>query len=550
MSEAERGWNVAWRLRETARRRPFQPAVVCASGRDRSGRARYVQLGFAQLDRESDRLARGFERVGIVRGTRTVLMVPPGLDFFTASFALFKIGAPMVLVDPGIGRRNLGVCLAEAEPEAFIGVPLAHAARALLGWGRSSLRTLVTVGRGWSGHRLDALRDAPDPPYPLAALDADDVAGIFFTSGSTGVPKGVVYTHGIFAAQLEYLEDRFQLDDGGADLATFPPLALFDPPLGVTAVVPDMDASRPASADPARLVEAIEDHGATRMFGSPALIDVLSRHCQTQAVHLGSIRRVLSAGAPVRADIIERMCAALPPDAEFHTPYGATEALPVTSIESREILEDTREESARGGGICVGRPVHQVRVRVMQIRDGPVETWSDELLVPEGTVGELVVSGPIVTASYWRRPRDNALAKIRDTDGRILHRMGDLGRLDGKGRLWFCGRKTHRVETAHGMLFSVPCEGVANQHPEVFRSALVGIGAPGAQEPVLCLELEKQHGAEARQRIAREVLARCAAHETTRTIRRVLFHPGFPVDRRHNAKIDRSALARWASGRR
>ena len=546
------GWNVAWRLREAARRRPFRPAVVCASGRDRDGRARYVQLTFAQLDRESDRLARGFERVGIGRGTRTVLMVPPGIDFFTAAFALFKVGAVVVLIDPGIGRRSLGICLGEAQPEAFVGVPLAHAARVLLGWGRGTLRTLVTVGAraGFRGHRLDALRDRSDPPRPIAAMEADDAAGIFFTSGSTGVPKGVVYTHGIFAAQLEFLGEHLQLDEDGADLATFPPFALFDAALGVTAVVPDMDASRPARADPVRLVEAIEDHGATRVFGSPALIDRLARHCQARALRLDSVRRVLSAGAPVRADIVERMRGALPPDAEFHTPYGATEALPVASIESREILEETRAESARGGGVCVGRPVRQVRVRVMRIRDDPVEVWSDALLAPEGEVGEIVVEGPVVTAAYWGRPHSNALAKMRGPDGCVLHRMGDLGRLDGKGRLWFCGRKAHRVETAQGTLFPVPCEGIANQHPEVFRSALVGVGARGAQEPVLCLELERGVGAAGRERIAREVLALCAAHETTAAIRRVLFHPGFPVDRRHNAKIDRSALAKWASDRR
>jgi acyl-CoA synthetase (AMP-forming)/AMP-acid ligase II len=552
MRDAARGWNVAWRLREAARRSPFRPAVVYASGRDRAGRARYVLLTFAQLERESDELARGFERLGIGRGTRTVLMVPPGLDFFTVAFALFKAGAVLVLIDPGIGPRSLGVCLGEARPEAFVGVPRAHAARAVLGWARGSLRTRVTVGGPalFGGQRLDALREPASGPYPIAAMAPEDAAGIFFTSGSTGVPKGVIYTHGIFAAQLEYLEDQFQLDLDGADLATFPPFALFDAALGVTAVVPDMDASRPAHADPARLVEAIADHGATRLFGSPALIDRLARHCEARGLRLASVRRVLSAGAPVRADVVERMRGVLPPEAEFHTPYGATEALPVASIESREILGETRAETARGAGVCVGRPVRQVRVRLMRIRDDPVASWSDELQVPEGEVGEIVVEGPVVTPGYWGRPRSDAEAKIRGPDGHVLHRMGDLGRLDGKGRLWFCGRKAHRVETAGGTLFPVPCEGIANQHPEVFRSALVGVGPRGAQEPVLCLELERGVAADAQPRIAGEVLALCAAHGSTRAIRRVLFHPAFPVDRRHNAKIDRTALAAWAAGRR
>ncbi|MGH7895586.1 MAG: fatty acid CoA ligase family protein, partial [Candidatus Binatia bacterium] len=544
-------WNVASRLRETAQRCPDRLAVVCAAGRDGTGGARWQRLTFAELDGESDRVACGLERIGIGRGTRTVLMVPPGLDFFVATFALFKVGAVLVLVDPGIGRRNLGVCLGEAEPAAFVGVPLAHAGRLAFGWARASIRTVVTVGRrwGWGGPTLDELREGAGRAPQIAVVDRHETAGIFFTSGSTGVPKGVVYTHGIFAAQLEFLQEQFQPGDDDADLATFPPFALIDAVLGATAVIPEMDARRPASADPARLVEAILAHHTTRMFGSPALIDRLARHCESRGIRLTSIRRVLTAGAPVRGDIVERMSAVLPPDAEFHTPYGATEALPVTSIESREILTETRAASARGAGVCVGRPIRQVRVRVIRVTDEPIAAWSDDLVVPDGTIGEIVVEGAIVTPAYHARAASNALGKIRKADGGIVHRMGDVGWLDPGGRLWFCGRKAHRVETASGTLWPDPCEGIVNEHPAVFRSALVGVGPPGAQEPIICLELERRAGRAERARIASEVLALCAAHEPMRAIRRVLFHRAFPVDRRHNAKIDRPALARWAARR-
>ena len=127
---------------------------------------------------------------GVTRGTRTVLMVPPSLDFFALTFALFKAAAVPVLIDPGMGAKNLGPCLADAEPEAFVGVPKAHLARRLLGWGRRTARTTVNVGRGrfFCSHSLDDLRTrghalgAYNPP-PVAA---DDTAAILFTSGSTG----------------------------------------------------------------------------------------------------------------------------------------------------------------------------------------------------------------------------------------------------------------------------------------------------------------------------------------------------------------------------
>ncbi len=552
MSGSDPGLNVVAHLRRMARERPYQRAVVCPRRRDAGGRVAYAHLTYAQLDRESDRVARGLERLGVRRGTRSVLMVRPGLDFFVVSSALFKVGAIMVLVDPGIGRRRLGICLDEAEPAVFIGVPAAHAARVALGWARGSLRTLVTVGRrwAWGGHALEELRDDHPDPYPIAHMDAEDAAGIFFTSGSTGVPKGVIYTHGIFAAQIDYLTERFAFEGNDVDLPTFPPFALFAPALGMTAVIPDMDASHPARADPAKLVEAIRDHGVTQMFGSPALIDRLSRYACERNIRLPSLRCVLSAGAPVRLDVLERMASVLDASADFYTPYGATEALPVSSISAREILKETRWETVRGGGICVGRPVPQVRVRIIRITDDPIASWSDDLLAPDGEVGEIVVEGPIVTHAYWRRPRASAQAKIRGPGGDgILHRMGDLGRLDERGRLWFLGRKAHRVVTASGTLFPVACEGVVNEHPAVFRSALVGVGAAGFQRPVLCAELERATRRADRRAVAREIIELCASRPVTRAIERVLFHPGLPVDRRHNAKIDRLALAAWAARR-
>jgi acyl-CoA synthetase (AMP-forming)/AMP-acid ligase II len=544
--------NIAHHLRAMAEEKPYQRAVVCPQGRDRSGRVRYAHLTYQQLERSSDSIAAGLRRIGVGRGTRVALLVPPSLDFFSLAFALAKVGATLVLVDPGIGARRVGRCLAEAEPEVFAGVPVAHLASVALGWSKGTIRTRITVGRrfGWGGYTLDDLRDPIDAPFPMAEPGPNETAGIFFTSGSTGAPKGVVYTHDIFAAQIEFLREHFQVAGNEIDLPTFPPFALFDPALGLTAVLPDMDASRPAKADPAKLVEAIRDHGVTQMFGSPAVIDLLSRHAVRTKSELPSLRRVLSAGAPVRGDILERMSLLLHRDARFYTPYGATEALPVTSIESREILAETRRETARGGGVCVGTPIRQVKLRMIRITDDPIETWTDDLLVADGEVGEIVVQGAIVTQAYHARPEANAMAKIRDSNGGgLMHRMGDVGRLDARGRLWFYGRKAHRVETAAGTLFPVACEGIVNEHAEVFRSALVGVGAMGAQEPVLVLELEQGVGRAAEARVRNEILETCARHDPLAGVRRVLFHPGFPVDRRHNAKIDRPALARWAAGR-
>jgi acyl-CoA synthetase (AMP-forming)/AMP-acid ligase II len=546
--------NVAAHVPALARSRPHAPAVVCPVRR-RRGRVAYVHYTFAQLDEASDRLAHALMAAGIRRGARTVLMVTPSLEFFALTFALFKLGAVLVLIDPGMGVRNLGRCLAEAEPEAFVGIPKAHLARRLLGWARRTLRVLLTTGRATPGggeRSLDRLAESvkPGQPFPMAEPAADETAAILFTSGSTGPAKGAVYTHGTFAAQIELLRRLYDIGPGEIDLCTFPLFALFGPALGMTAVIPDMDATRPARADPRKLIEAIEDFGVTNLFGSPALLNRLGRYGVENCVKLPTLKRVISAGAPVPATTIERVTQMLAPGVQVFTPYGATEALPVASIGSDEILNETRFATEKGAGVCVGRPVEGVRVEVIRISDEPIPTWDDSLTAPAGAVGEVAVRGPQVTRRYYNRPEADALAKVADSAAdEVVHRMGDLGYFDDRGRLWFCGRKAHRVVTPNETFFTIPCEGVFNTHPQVFRTALVGVSRGGVTEPVLCVELEPAAAGADRETVRRELLEIGAAHARTRSIRTILFHPAFPVDIRHNAKIFREKLAAWAAGR-
>jgi acyl-coenzyme A synthetase/AMP-(fatty) acid ligase len=316
----------------------------------------------------------------------------------------------------------------------------------------------------------------------------------------------------------------------------------------MTTVVPDMDPTRPARVDPEKIVGPIREFGVTTMFGSPALLDTLGRWGVERGVTLPTLRRVISAGAPVSPQVIERFQSMLTGDAAIHTPYGATESLPVATTSSREILGETRGATDRGAGTCVGRPVPSIEAAVIDIDDGPIPEWSDALMIGPGEIGEIVVKGAQVTREYFNAPSHTALAKIADGGG-VWHRMGDLGYFDGSGRLWFCGRKSQRVQTPDGDLYTVPCEAVFNTHPDVYRTALVGVGEPGKQRPVLCVELENGVAASEHERVRRELLDIGAAFDHTRTIDSVLFHPAFPVDIRHNAKIGRSALAAWAGPR-
>jgi len=363
--------NIAAFLPRMASERPHATAIVCPRGRGPGGRASYSQLSYRELDDRSARIARGLERFGIGRGQRTVLMVRPGLDLFCLAFGMLRAGAVPVLIDPGIGRHHLKSCIDSAEPAAFIGVPAAQLARLVFGWGRRTVRRRVTVGsRAWVlGTSLADIERLGEPgdPSEVTATAADDAAAIVFTSGSTGPPKGVVYQHGNFSAQVEAIRELLELEPGEIDLPTFPLFALFDPALGMTTVVPDMDPTRPARVDPRKIIEPIQRFGVTMMFGSPALLDTVGRYGVAHGVRLPTLRSVLSAGAPVAPQIIERFASLLPVDARILTPYGASEALPVAAIGGREFLAETRHLTDRGAGVCVGPSVPSSLLEVMRV---------------------------------------------------------------------------------------------------------------------------------------------------------------------------------------
>ncbi len=539
--------NVARYLKTMARVQPYAKAVIFPQARATDSKVAYTHLTFLQLDRASDILAYGLEASGIRRQTRTIIMVRPSLEFFILTFAMFKVGAVPVMVDPGMGIGRMVNCLKESRAQAMVGIPQAHVLRIAYRRHFKSVKHWITVGRRWfwSGPTLDRLLEQPLRPFSMARTTANEVAAILFTTGSTGPAKGTIYTHGVFDSQIRLIKSQFEITPGEIDLPTFPLFSLFDPALGMTAVIPDMDPTRPASADPVKIIQTIEDHGVTNMFASPALLDRLGRYGSANKVRLASLKRVITAGAPAAPAVIERFVNMLEPEAQVYTGYGATEAMPVSSFGSRQILEETRKLSEKGYGICVGPPVREIDVEIIRISDNPILQWSRNLVLPPAEIGEIAVRGPVVTKGYFERPRDDALSKITD-GGKFWHRMGDLGWKDTRGRIWFCGRKNQRVITAEKTLYTIPCEAIFNNHPMVYRSALVGCGKAPDKTPLICIELEKKHLKVNRKNLAMELFKLAGNNELTAGIKHLLFHPGFPVDIRHNAKIFREKLAVWA----
>ncbi len=540
--------NISLGLKKTQEKHPYKKAVVYPDGRDKRGRVLYSQLTFTQLEKESDRLAFGLEKIGITRGTRTILMVTPGMEFFITIFAMFKVGAVPVVVDPGMGIDRMLQCLEQGKPKAFIGIEKAHILRKLKPGFFKTVKHWVTVGKRWfwGGYTLDELMaQKTDTPYQTARTTRDETAAIVFTTGSTGPAKGVVYTHGNFDAQIKQIQEHFQIEPDEIDLPTFPLFALFDPILGMTAIIPDMDPTKPALVDPTKIIEAIENHGVTNMFASPALLNRVGKFGKENQIKLPSLRRVISAGAPVTPANIEQFSSLLSDHAQIHTPYGATESVPVISIGSNEILAETKQLSEKGYGMCIGRPICDTQVEIIKITDDPITQFQDKLIVPEKQVGEIMVKADLVTTNYFNNREADLLSKIATPGGRIWHRMGDLGWKDSKGRIWFCGRKSHRVITTDGTLFTIPVEAIFNNHEKIFRSALAGAGPNNRQTPVLFVEpFSKIRN---KKEFIQELVALAKSNPLTTGIEHFFIEKAFPVDIRHNSKIFREKLAQKAN---
>ena len=581
--------NIAQHLPLMAARQPERPALKIPRGRTASGDIDYLSLSFTELDAEVEAWAAHLRARGVSPGDRTLVMVRQGLPLIAAAFALFKVGAVPVVIDPGMGLKSFLTCVARSHPRVLLGIPFSQVVSRIARRSFRSVKTRVVASASPLARRAAA---TPLPfalrPSPVER-SSTDLAAILFTSGSTGAPKGVCYEHGMFAAQVRLIREAYSIEPGEIDLPMLPVFALFNPALGMTTIVPEIDPSHPAKVDPAKIVQAIQQEQVTNSFGSPTLWGKIADHCLANTITLPSLRRVLCAGAPVPAALWEKSRRFLP-NGKLHSPYGATEALPVSSISSDQIpppastgichpLNDKpfRQNQALPvgfAGACVGQPVREIAVKVIAIADGPIATFAEARELPAGEIGEIVVSGPVVTKTYDALADATAAAKIQmpiaklqkpareapdsfgvsdlgfeisADKGGVWHRMGDCGYLDSEGCLWFCGRKAERLETANGPMFTEPCEQVFRPVPKVARCALVGLGQRGSQIPVLIVQPVRKLSSEEKLSLASELRERARQHPHTQGITRFYFHPAFPVDVRHNAKIHRLTLAKWAA---
>lgn len=537
--------NIALRLTANAKKTPDKRAVVMPKFNSGSGKYDYTSLTFKELEILSNKFALQLSKLGLQKGDKTLLFLRPSLDFSAMTFALFKLGVVPVFIDPGMGKINLLKCIKESAPVAMIAEAEIHILKYFYPNVFKSIRMNVTNGKFTWGKMLSIkkMKREKIQGFTTNPVDPEDTAAVLFTSGGTGTPKGVVYTHRIFDEQTSMLQDLYKLTSNDIDMPGFPLFSLFTIAMGMTSCIPDMDPTKPGSCDPKKLVQNIIDQKPTFVAGSPAIWERVADYCTDKGISLPSIKYVVMFGAPVSTRL-HRKFKPLLPNGTTYTPYGATECLPVTNISGDYVLKHTAQLSEEGFGTCIGKAAPGVEIKIIKISDEVIARFDKDLELPNLTVGEIIVKGPTATREYLDLPDKTREAKIYDTHDTFWHRMGDLGFIDQHGLLWFCGRKSHMVTTANEKLYPIPVEAIFNKHPAVKRSALVGLGTPGQQVPAIVIERKDGHYLSGKNRsiFESELMSLAKKYPHTKGIQKIYLSKHFPVDVRHNIKIDRLKL--------
>ncbi len=524
-----------------------------------------VVTSFAELEGRVATLAAGLADAGVQPGDRVALLIRPGLDLTATVYACWRAGASIVLADAGLGLRNLGAALRSANPDHLIAIPVGLVAAAALGvpgqrivagsmpaalrrrlgvrWSLSELTargpervegSAAGLGGSMRATRFSLPEEDDEERQKRIPKRADNTAAVLFTSGATGPAKGVVYRHDQLRGQLDRVRQVMRIGPDDRLVAAFAPFALYGPAMGIAAAVPDMDVTKPGTLTASALAAAVQAVDATVLFASPAaLLNVAETAGELsidQRAALAGVRTVLSAGAPVSLPLLRRVQAVLPA-AELHTPYGMTEALPVSDVSLAQI-----EEAGPGNGVCVGWAVPGVQIRISALdaagaAAGPLST-------EVGVTGEICVSGGHVKDHYdrlWATERQSS----RDPG---WHRTGDVGHVDEAGRLWVEGRLVHVITAPDGPLTPVGIEQRVEALDGVRAAAAVGVGPAGTQQLILVVvPRDRSRGPLAPPDLAAEIRAAAGA-----PVAAVLIVDALPVDIRHASKVDRLRLGRWA----
>ena len=387
---------------------------------------RKQKISFADFEKQVTATANYFISMGLKKGDRVLIFVPMSISLYRIVLALFRIGAVAVFLDEWVSKKRLDICCQVAQCQAFIG----NLKATLLSFFSTELRKIPIK---LSPHRTKMERNSIFP-----VTYSYDTALITFTTGSTGIPKAAKRTHGFLLEQFNALRQKIKPMPNEVDMPVLPIVLLINLGAGITSVIADYKANKPAQMRPKKIIEQLQQNKVNRVIASPFFIKEIAKYISEHGLQLPLLKKILTGGAPVFPAEAALYAKAFP-DATTEIVYGSTEAEPISAISVKELIKETNFLK----GLNVGKVDPCAEVKIIQLKDEPIFVSTDKKLtqleMPLGEIGEIIVSGKHVLREYINN--EIAIQRNQIISGEVCwHRTGDSGYFDEKGNLRLTGR--------------------------------------------------------------------------------------------------------------
>jgi acyl-CoA synthetase (AMP-forming)/AMP-acid ligase II len=536
--------NVISFLHKHARLFPQKVAIQWVTGKtlqvwDGTSNLSHESITYNDLVDKISVISGNLKKIGIGKGDRVIIFVPLSIELYLTMFAVQRLGAIAVFLDSWARKDHLGICAQVVQPKAMISFEKAFELSVAVPE-LANIKVKIVVGPHEKNYTSDlgALLKSTSLA-DVEPVEPNDTALITFTTGTSGVPKGADRTHRFLAAQHRALDKEIPYREDDRDLSVFPIFSLNNLAGGVTTVLPAIDLAVPSDKDAAIIVNQLFSTYSTCCTVSPSIFVNIAEYCRKNQITLSNLRRVVTGGAPISKDNVKDF-KAIAPAIQIVVLYGSTEVEPIAHIEANEMLCD----EAKQEGVNVGRISEDLDYKFIKIWRKDVKLGAmgwQEWEVEKGKAGELVVSGAHVCENYYNNLEAFKSTKIKEADGKIWHRTGDVGVLDERGRLWLVGRVHNTIVRANEYLFPVYAEILLKRLDFVRQAAFLGMKDARLGEKT-CAVFSLKEGFKSEDMKSYAAIIKSLFDENKIPVDEIKMVKEIPMDTRHHSKVEYSKL--------